>query len=54
LTISVDNVDRRYFKELEFRVEIDKSSAKSNYKNGVLEVSFKKKHEDKGTEINIE
>lgn len=54
LTISVDNVDRRYFKELEFESEIDRGSAKSSYKNGVLEINFKKKHEDKGTPINIE
>lgn len=55
LTISVDNIDRRYFKELEFEVEIDRSSAKSRYRNGVLEISFKKeKKEDKGTQISIE
>jgi HSP20 family protein len=55
LTISVDNVDRRYFKELEFEAEIDRSSAKSSYRNGVLEINFnKEKKEDKGTPINIE
>ena len=55
LTIKVDNPDRRYYKELEFESEIDRSSAKSSYRNGVLEIEFKKlKHEDKGTPINIE
>ena len=54
LTISVENVDRRYFKELEFESEIDRSSAKSSYRNGVLEISFKKKHDDVGTPIRIE
>jgi HSP20 family protein len=54
LKIAVDNVNRRYFKELEIKDEIEKSSAKSSYKNGVLEISFEKKREDKGTEINIE
>ena len=54
LTISVDNMDRRFYKELDFIDEIDKLSSKSSYKNGVLEISFKKKHEDKGTQISIE
>ncbi|MFC1802387.1 archaeal heat shock protein Hsp20 [Thermoproteota archaeon] len=54
LTITVDNMDRRYYKELEFNDEIDRSSAKSSYRNGVLEISFKKKHEDSGTTISIE
>jgi HSP20 family protein len=55
LTIKVDNPDRRYYKELEFESEIDRSASKSSYRNGVLEVSFKKlKKEDKGTPINIE
>lgn len=54
LTITVDNVDRRYFKELEFESEIDRASAKSSYRNGVLEISFKKKQDDVGTPIRIE
>lgn len=54
LTISVDNMDRRYFKELEFESEIDRGSAKSSYRNGVLEISFKKRQEDRGTPISIE
>ena len=54
LTISVENVDRRYYKELEFESDIDRASAKSSYRNGVLEVSFKKKQEDQGTPISIQ
>ncbi len=55
LTISVEDTDREYFKELEFDAEIDRSSAKSSYRNGVLEVNFKKKGErDQGTPIDIE
>jgi HSP20 family protein len=42
LTINVDNIDRRYFKELEFESEIDRGSAKSSYRNGVLEITFQK------------
>ena len=55
LTINVDNPERQYYKELEFDAEIDRKSAKSSYRNGVLEVSFKKmSHVDEGTPINIE
>ena len=54
LTISVENADKQFYKELEFENEIDMSSAKSSYNNGVLEVSFKKIQEEEGTEISIE
>jgi HSP20 family protein len=55
MTINVDKPNRKYYKELEFQVEVDKSSAKSTYKNGVLETVFlKKKKDEKGTQINIE
>jgi HSP20 family protein len=54
MTINVENAERKYFKELEFPVEIDRSTAKSSYRNGVLEVSFQKKIDDVGTPISIE
>ncbi len=54
LTIQVDNVDRKYFKELTFPVDIDRSTAKSTYRNGVLEVTFRKKRDDQGTPISVE
>jgi HSP20 family protein len=55
LTINVENPERQYYKELEFDTEIDRATAKSSYRNGVLEVSFRKKrHEDEGTPIKIE
>jgi HSP20 family protein len=54
LTISVDTAERQYYKELEFEDEVDRFTAKSSYKNGVLEADFKKIHEEKGTEINID
>jgi len=55
LTISVDNPTRKYYKELEFPVEVDEKSAKSTYINGVLEIVFRKKRkDDSGTEIRIE
>jgi HSP20 family protein len=55
LTISVDNPIRKYYKELEFPVEVDEKSAKSTYINGVLEIVFRKRRRDEsGTEIKIE
>lgn len=54
LTINVNNVYRRYYKELEFDTEIDRASIKSSYRNGVLEINFKKRQEEKGTPISIE
>jgi len=54
LTISVDNLDRRYYKELSFDSEIDRGTAKSSYRNGVLEINFKKRKPDEGTQISIE
>ncbi len=54
LTIEVDNADRKYFKELVFPVDIDKSTAKSSFRNGVLKITFKKKPGDHGTPISIE
>jgi HSP20 family protein len=55
LTINVDNPTRKYYKELEFPVEVDEKSAKSTYTNGVLEIVFRKRQrDDAGTEIRIE
>ena len=55
LTINVENAEREYYKELEFDSEIDRSTAKSSYRNGVLEIRFKKKDQkDSGTPIKIE
>jgi HSP20 family protein len=55
LTISVENPIRKYYKELEFPVEVDERSGKSTYINGVLEIVFRKRQgDDSGTEIKIE
>lgn len=54
LTLDVENPDRKYFKELTFSADIDRSTAKSTYRNGVLEITFKKKLEDQGTPISVE
>jgi HSP20 family protein len=47
LTISVDTPQRKYYKEIDLPVIVDPKTAKSNYKNGVLEVTLTKKKEQK-------
>ncbi|RLI30466.1 Hsp20/alpha crystallin family protein [Candidatus Bathyarchaeota archaeon] len=55
LTISVDTPQRKYYKELELPAEVDPKSAKSTYKNGVLEVTLSKvKEKGKGEPIKVE
>ncbi|MDH5201454.1 MAG: Hsp20/alpha crystallin family protein [Candidatus Bathyarchaeota archaeon] len=55
LTIDVDTPDRKYRKELELPVEVDETSARSTYKNGVLETALTKmKPKGKGAQIKIE
>ncbi len=55
VTIEVDTPERRYYKELGLPVEVDESSARSTYKNGVLEtVLVKRKPRGRGTPIKIE
>jgi len=55
LTIKVDTPNRKYYKEVELPAEVDPKSAKSTYKNGVLEVSLKKiSPKPKGEPIKIE
>jgi HSP20 family protein len=55
LTIDVDTPDRKYRKELELPVEVDETSARSTYRNGVLETELaKRKPKGKGAQIKIE
>lgn len=55
LTIDVDTPEHRYHKELELPAEVDESSARSTYTNGVLEtVLNKRKTTRRGTQIKIE
>jgi HSP20 family protein len=56
LTISVDIPQRKYYKEVELPSTVDPKKAQSSYKNGVLEVTLKKKEEEKpkGEPIKIE
>jgi len=55
LTIKVDTPARKYFKEVELPAEVDPKSARSTYKNGVLEVILKKTApKPKGQPIRVE
>ncbi len=56
LTISVDNPQRKYYKEVELPAKVDPKSAQASYKNGVLEVVLKKVGGKKagGVEIKVE
>jgi HSP20 family protein len=54
LTINVDTPDRKYHKKLDFPSEVDASTARSTYRNGVLETTIKKKKDGgKGAQIKI-
>ena len=55
LKINVDAKDRKYYKEVKFSTDVDTTSARATYQNGVLDVEVKKKQFDKkGNKINIE
>jgi HSP20 family protein len=49
LTISVDIPQRRYFKDVKLPVRVRVTEAGTNYKNGVLEVTFPKIEREKKT-----
>jgi HSP20 family protein len=48
MTISVDKEDRGYYKELELPGIVDPKGARSNYNNGILEVTIPLKSTGKG------
>jgi HSP20 family protein len=56
LTISVDNPQRKYYKEVTLPAKVNIKEAKTQYKNGVLEVTLPKIKEKKtkGEPINID
>lgn len=47
LTISVENPERKYFKQVALPVKVRVREARTQYKNGVLEVAFPKAMQDK-------
>jgi HSP20 family protein len=55
-TVEVKSEDprRKYHRTIEIPVETDIETAKSNYNNGILEVTFKKKEQTKGKTIKVE
>jgi HSP20 family protein len=57
LTISVDNQQRKYYKDIALPAKVKVKEAKTEYKNGVLEITLPKTKEEKKTKgepINIE
>ncbi|MEM2995159.1 MAG: archaeal heat shock protein Hsp20 [Candidatus Bathyarchaeia archaeon] len=57
LTISVDTPQRKYYKEVPLPAKVKVKEAKTQYKNGVLEITLPKTKEEKkpkGEPINIE
>jgi HSP20 family protein len=57
LTISVETPQRKYFKEVTLPAKVNVKEAKTQYKNGVLEVALPKTREEKkpeGEPINID
>jgi HSP20 family protein len=54
--IKSEDPNRKYHKKIEVPEDIDINSARSNYNNGVLEINFKKKEQQKpqGRQINVE
>jgi HSP20 family protein len=53
--IKSEDPDRKYHKKIEVSEDIDIESGRSNYNNGVLEITFKKKEQQKpkGRQINV-
>lgn len=55
MTISVETPERKYYKELDLPAEVDYHTARTLYKNGILEVVLKKKEKrGEGTQLKIE
>jgi len=57
LTISVDTPERKYFKEVQMPTAVNYKAAKTEYKNGVLEITMPKveeKKKPKGEPMRIE
>lgn len=56
LTIKASNEERKYYKELDLPAPVDPGSSKATYKNGVLEVRFKKmpSGEGRGYQLKVE
>lgn len=49
LTISVDTDKRKYRREVDLPIKVDPQSAKASYKNGVLDITLRRREERKST-----
>lgn len=54
LTISVEREKRRYYKQVFLPIKVKPETAKANYKNGVLEVTFEKAVKRSKKQIKVE
>ncbi len=56
ISINVDTPQHRYFKEVPMKVTVDPDTSKATYKNGVLDVTLKKRHteDSSGKKVKIE
>lgn len=55
VTIHTDTPERKYHKEIELPAAIEPASAKSTYKNGILEITLKRKNKkESGVSIKVE
>jgi HSP20 family protein len=54
--ITTTNTERKYHQVVEIPPETDIETVKSTYKNGILQITFEKKHQTKpkGKQINVE
>ncbi|MGC9209690.1 MAG: archaeal heat shock protein Hsp20 [Acidilobus sp.] len=54
--IRAEGERRKYYKEVDLPAEVDPSTAKASYRNGVLEIKIKKKgsQQPKGVEVKVE
>ncbi len=52
--VKSEDPQRKYRRTIEIPSETDIETAKSNYNNGILEITFKKKEHTKGKTIKVE
>src|SRR6476469_1894245 len=53
LEVKSEDLQRKYHRTIEIPPETDIETAKSGYNNGILEITFKKKEQTKGTTIKV-
>ncbi|MFY3739992.1 MAG: HSP20 family protein [Candidatus Nitrosomirales archaeon] len=55
ITLDTETPERKYHKETELPEAIEPNSAKSTYRNGILEITFKRrKKKESGVSIKVE